>query len=719
MISEAKIRTALGTLSWNGIFDELVKHSKASDLDALLQLLIRSNHLFYKYPNPKRESIRDEFFVRIESHFKENYDLEFLQKLREVFSILKRTEIVYRNLLAFLKKLPARKRSPDIQCSAALELAVRRFSFIDSRALDSIAKSKKVVLSDEIEGVLDDGSKFSVDSATAGFVENLGTTLTMFAFENEWITDDGTIILPAPIECTDEEIGESAATEFLATSWRRWERVEQGRRYWGGEFLDIEGGKENSNLPPGGRVYLEYIPNEEDRFDWIANERFKEYILQNFGELRFETFANKRVSGIANQVKLLPDEFVNLNEINSAALLSSIMGIDVRDDFTKYSGLRIVEWLRGYCTLSEIAGERAKRERSTKGHILKFEPGELEEQLMKVGLPSETAKAFIFQTSFSSRSVDLFDCPLFRISDESILLFSPAVMHADAGVVTYSNLSSLGETFEKKGKRFENTVLEFFKDNGFNPYSINSSRGGEPYEIDVIVPWEQYLFVFECKNKGLSNNHPIRSYYFRKERDGFIQQIQRQIWGLLQYPDMSLQAGGIDPKDKIIVPCVLYELPYSETGSVDGVYITDWSSLSRFFKDKYIRSKRPYDLFEKDRLLHRTAVYSFWAGEKPTPDDLLRQLSDPVQIRIIRSRLTEIESLFFIDESRFGLTSEYHRKTQTLYELARVLGFDAQVAIREDGRVKKMVAALNQKFERKRLTKQIRAFREKQKRGPH
>jgi hypothetical protein len=223
----------------------------------------------------------------------------------------------------------------------------------------------------------------------------------------------------------------------------------------------------------------------------------------------------------------LPDEFVNLNEINSAALLSTILGLDVRNDLTKHSGLRIIEWLRGYCVLSEIAVLNA--EKTSSENVVRFGTGELEDILIRVGLSLETASAFISKASFSTLSSDLFDCPLLRSGDGSISLFCPAVLHADPGVVTYSNLATLGDTFEKKGKRFESAVLKFFRENGFNPYSIDTRRNGEPYEIDVIVPWRQYLFVFECKNKGLSSNHPIRSYYFRKERDGFVRQVQRQI----------------------------------------------------------------------------------------------------------------------------------------------------------------------------------------------
>jgi hypothetical protein len=489
-ISEAEIRIALEQLCADRIVKELEKHPTDESARTLLGLLQRSNHLFFKYPNAKREKLRDELLLELQLHFEGHFNDEIQQEFKWIVSLLGRVEVGYRNLLAILNKLPARKNATNIQSSAALELAARRFDFIEKRARGAISKTKTLVYSDELTATNDDGSEFHVDAATSGFVENLGATLGMFAHENKWISSDGTITLPAPSKC----------------------------------------------------------------------------------------------------------------------------------------------------------------------------------------------------------------------------------IHADPGVVTYSNLLSLGERFETKGKRFEEAVMKFFKENDFDPYSIHATRKGETYEIDVIVPWDQYLFVFECKNRGLSNHHPIRSYYFRKERDGFIQQIKRQIKGLLAHPDMSIEAGGVDPGTKTIVPCILYGLPYAEAGPTDGVFIADWSSLSRFFKTRYLRSKRPHELFDRDRLLHRTALYSFWTGDKPTPDDLLRQLSDPIQIKIVRSRMEPIESVFIVDENRFGVTTEHQRGPLELRKLGGLLGFDARAVDREEQRIKKMVASLNKRFKGKRLITQTRAFREKQKR---
>jgi len=717
-ISEAKIREGLAALSADQVIAELAIHALTGEnAKSFLGLLCRSNHIFFKYPNPNREKLRNEFLSQVRCFVQRTFTHEIQVNFDEVVGLIRRAELGYRNLLTLLNKFPIRQRSAVVQSSAALELAAIRLNFIERRARDSMKREKIITYSDEFMATIDDGSKFSVDAATTGFIDNLGATLGMFAHENKWITDDGTIVLPPFSKCTEEQVKESETTEILGTSWRRWERVEQLRRYWGGQFVEIKDGRPIAGMPPNIRAYFEYLRPEEDQYDWIANERFKEHITQNLAELSFETFAHERAAGISAPVKLLPDQFVNLQEVNSAAFLSTILGVDVHGDAKSYSGLRIVEWLRGYCTLSEIATENIEKGRSaTERNLVWFKAGELEEKLVGMGLSLDSSKNFVTNTTFRTRSADLFDCPLLRFSDDSTVLFAPAAVHADPGAVTYSNLVSLQDKLEGKGKRFEDAVLKFFTEKGFKPYSVQATRNGEQFEIDVIVPWNEYLFVFECKNRGLSGLHPIQSYYFREERTAFIQQVRRQVRGLLEYPDMSINASGIDPGAKTIVPCILYALPYAEIGPIDGVYIADWSSLSRFFKNRYIRAKQPYELYGRGRLLHRTALYSFWSGEEPAPEDLLQQLSNPVQIRIVRSRMQRIESVFIVDESSFGLTTEYQRGPINMTELGKLLGFDSAAASREEKKVGKMVAALNKKLKTKQLINQTRDFREKAKR---
>ncbi|WP_197331251.1 hypothetical protein, partial [Ralstonia solanacearum] len=97
-----------------------------------------------------------------------------------------------------------------------------------------------------------------------------------------------------------------------------------------------------------------------------------------------------------------------------------------------------------------------------------FDRMELQHRLEQAGLSSEAATAFIAQVTFCTRSEDLFDCPLLQMSGGSLLFVAPAAIHADPGMTTYSNLLSLEERFDGKGKRFEAEVQQFFQAMGLN-----------------------------------------------------------------------------------------------------------------------------------------------------------------------------------------------------------------------------------------------------------
>jgi hypothetical protein len=61
--------------------------------------------------------------------------------------------------------------------------------------------------------------------------------------------------------------------------------------------------------------------------------------------------------------------------------------------------------------------------------------------------------------------------------------------------------------------------------------------------------------------------------------------------------------------------------------------------MMRFFEDRHLKLIRPHELGGGRRILHRVAFRSLWAGDKPTPEDLLKQLEDPIQVRMISERL--------------------------------------------------------------------------------
>jgi hypothetical protein len=73
-------------------------------------------------------------------------------------------------------------------------------------------------------------------------------------------------------------------------------------------------------------------------------------------------------------------------------------------------------------------------------------------------------------------------------------------------------------------------------------------------------------------------------------------------------------------------------MPFSIPGGIDGVYIYDYSALSRFFRDPFITFSSP--VIRKDGssavAVHR--LDRLWAADQPSPDDLLREMDKPVQL---------------------------------------------------------------------------------------
>ena len=64
-------------------------------------------------------------------------------------------------------------------------------------------------------------------------------------------------------------------------------------------------------------------------------------------------------------------------------------------------------------------------------------------------------------------------------------------------------ISSLNEPLARKGKAFEADILSFLNGKGLQAQTFKAKRDGEEYEYDVVLSWENYLFVLECKNKRL------------------------------------------------------------------------------------------------------------------------------------------------------------------------------------------------------------------------
>jgi len=304
-----------------------------------------------------------------------------------------------------------------------------------------------------------------------------------------------------------------------------------------------------------------------ETLDFIANARLEDRFTQTFLEMSVGTDIAAKTAGIEKPLPLPPGHFVSAHEAHADIGLSEILGYDVVADREEPAGLRLAEWVRGYAALQCLA--RTRRETvGTSGLLTVVGHDELVAMLQRVGLAGARAQTFIMRASLSRASRDLFDQPLLKLRDGSFLVFGPSLLKANLAQVTLSAIGNLRQTLSRKGKAFERRMRAFFDEKGMKAHSFKTTIDGEQYEFDAIVEWDGRVFLFECKNVGLSGNSPIQAYYFDLEQQSAVRQVQRQAKALRAHPEVLRARTGIELAGKSLIPCVLNSLPYQPVDEV-------------------------------------------------------------------------------------------------------------------------------------------------------
>ena len=104
--------------------------------------------------------------------------------------------------------------------------------------------------------------------------------------------------------------------------------------------------------------------------------------------------------------------------------------------------------------------------------------------------------------------------------------------------------------------------------------------------------------------------------------------------------------------------------------------------LFRFFDDPYFRIKVHYRVNNKT-LTYRTVVRKLWQGEKPSPEDFLEQLRNPLQLELSIKHLKHKRIQFAISQSEIVITHEVERTEMNASSMCEALGSDPDVLLQE------------------------------------
>ncbi|KKZ42774.1 hypothetical protein [Acinetobacter baumannii] len=584
-------------------------------------------------------SIRNTFYdALLSSSFMSDKHNSVLQYANEINETIKKIEKCFDEIRNSLPQCAISQLPKAIQFWSHVELASRKLAGIESagnKEWEKIEAKLKAGIPTAIPEALmiplEHGRSMNVDTVYGGIVEALSLTLKMLSFEQK-LLHDGKLVAPAMPAITDEHVYKAGAIQLYAASWNALENAANRTLFFNGDVgsaqdakVSIEHMSEAFHAKFSAPIFFYRELTEVEVYDFMANRRLHTWAMQNTMLMANEKALFGAVMKEGTGVPELTSGFVSKDEAITLTKLSEILSYDVFKDQERFHGLTLREWVRGYCALGLMAA--AKQDDCC---LVTFEKSEIEQGLRDYKLPEESIPTLIHHLTFGQDSRDLYDSPLIHSEDGKYTLFANVLKTYNLTNVLFSRLSSLTTQFDKKGKGFESRVVSSFVKWGYPCESTKFNIDGAEYEYDALVLIDDTLLLIECKNNLLSSNNAVQAFRYSESIDENIKQIKRLERGLRKRPDIIQSLFHRKLDDLTLVPVILNSMTYSRE-PVEGVYISDWSALSKFFTESTISR---FGL-QNGKKIKKQTIHTLWKGKRPTARELLDYLTMPIQLQLM------------------------------------------------------------------------------------
>ena len=536
MLSIEQLKKALESFDWARVKPLLdAAGGQAIDSADIAEALRRAGDLVIKYP-VAAEQQRNALLKSLEQYLVAGLpDAKLPPQIEDAVQTIRVAEAGYRKLVGELSKTDASKLDSTVHVAASIRRAEEEVNHLTAEYHKQAAQRDGITLQ---AGLLDEfGNPTDMDAVLENCIGFVSMTLQMESFRNKWFDADGDIVVPALPEVTDEAVYQAGSTLVLAVLWRRWQMTEEKARVLGRSLRFLRDDERPKQAPDQLKAFI--VDEGDDSSDWlhrVALERVTDKLSQNLVELKAKVNLGRHQPKFilpGGGKALPPHDWVSEDELHALWALEQYLAYDVVSDNERPAGLRLVEWVRGYCVLKKLASE-AKRD-----DLLRTKCG-WQDYLAKFGMTAATSEVLLARLTFRRSSRDLFDHPFIKLADGRYRLFATALRSLNVPLVVLSTLSHLSVQLPRKGKSFEVTVKEAFELAGVKAYAFKAKRGGDEFEYDAVVPWGDFLFVIECKNRSLPFGSPVQMHYFDLAMKGHIKQVQRLMRGLQEHPDILL-----------------------------------------------------------------------------------------------------------------------------------------------------------------------------------
>ncbi|MFF0952163.1 hypothetical protein ACFYE9_32455 [Rhizobium leguminosarum] len=657
--------------------------------DELATLVRHCSALIHSRPNPAGQAARDKLLADVRDFLERAAPALSFEPYDKAAALLQIAEDGHHRILAALQRTAFSKEPAPSRAAAVIARAEANRIALAADLDAALKAAGHLILPGGPEVKDADGNRVDADSFLGMLLEALRGTLLMEGYANKWFSGDRQwLTLPSLPAVSDREIYLAEQAEFLAMAWARWERLHEKARYFGVEINTLGSDQLPDGAPEGVKRVYERAAGGMVA-DFIANERAIDREGKSAADLFGTTNIGRIGKGIDNPVQLPPTEWISEQEALNSLSLSEAVGYNIAEDLERPGGLRLVQWVRGYMALAAwVSKQRGDQQKL----ILEIDPAEARVLLQRMSFTQDEADIFLDAVSFGAGSRDFFDAPIVRTRG-NWLVIGGALFAPRMAKIVPSTLASMDVQLLRKGSAFESRVVDLFKLRGLDARRVKVKRDGAEYDYDVVVPWGDYLFHFECKNHGLSGNDPKRAYHFLQEVGSSIRQIQRLRDGLVTWPDILTIEFGPQVTTKTVVHCLLHNETFSFPEGIDGVYIYDWSALTRFFEAAWFRVVHDHRGPQNTVFRNRVGVKRIWSGEEPTPTDLLEELTNPSQYRIVLHHVREDKIAFELDAETFAIESFYSRAPGDTASYAEALGVSGKEIEEQLERVDEQIKA--------------------------
>lgn len=637
-------------------------------VEELAGLVRRTGSLILQRPDTKAQAERDAFLSSLRECLVALAPDIDLTPFDVSAASVRNAEDGHLRILAALDRCEISRRELPVRLSAAFLAAEHRLAEVNTMIETALMNGAQFSVPGGVPLTDEDGQPRSADALLTAIVEGLSGLLKMEAYKSGLFAKAGWMELPSLTAASVEDRGLYFLCEALGVFWQRWERLHQ-KAHYGDQVIDILSG---SRLPPNcpPEVTQVFTRQADVNFvDWAANERALDREGLSHRNLVTTTNVEAIAKGISGPVAALPTEWISGAEVAQSLSLSEAVGFEIIQDTTLYAGLKLTQWVRGYMALVAWAEARTPNSAGT----LRTSRKELVDLLVRLSFSPPDAEVFLDAVCFGRTSRDLWDAPIVRTKTDWLVV-GAAVSAQRLAKIIPSLLASKDVQIKRKGFAFEARVLEFLTDKGLEARAVTINRGGAEYQYDVLVRWGDKILLIECKNHGLSGNDPVQAHHFLQGLQEDLDQVNRLVRGIDEWPEVVIDAFGPDAAALDLIPILLQNETFSAPGPIDGVYVYDWSALTRFFEAGWLRFSHDHQIAEGQTFRNRVAVKKIWSGDTPTANDLIAEMAHPHQLKVLDELSEVVQSVFQLDEQTLACDWSIIRYPPTIERIAAACG---------------------------------------------